>query len=108
MNESQNCGRFNDRFDRLSTASLRLLLNLIWLLSARTRGWLLGVAATNNVAQYRIGERKCQRLAIGEQRGFGQNGLEARQAISLVYPADVSGGLPCHIGKDPIKVRRNT
>jgi hypothetical protein len=53
----------------------------------------LGVAATNNVAQYRIGERRCQRLAVGEQRGFGQNGFEARQAISLVHPVDVAGGL---------------
>ena len=64
----------------------------------------LRVAATNKVAQDRIGERGCQWLAVREQYRFQRNGLEARQAITLVRPVDVSNALPCHIGKDLIKI----
>jgi hypothetical protein len=51
----------------------------------------LCVAATNNPAQDRIGERGRHRLAVGEKYGFRQNGLDARQAITLAGSIDVGG-----------------
>jgi len=73
----------------------------------RSRGAIctLCIAATNNLAQDRIGERRRQRLAVGEEYRFPQNSLKAWQAITLAGPVD--GGrlaLPCCAGKDLIKI----
>jgi hypothetical protein len=76
----------------------------------RALNWLsrvaatLCVAATNNAAQDRIGERGCQWLAVGEQCRFRRNGLEAGQAVTLARAVDVPVALPRHIGKDLIKI----
>jgi hypothetical protein len=59
----------------------------------------LCVAATNDAAQDRIGERGRHRLAVGEQYGSRQNGLDARQAITLAGSIDAGRlGLPCCVG----------
>jgi hypothetical protein len=65
----------------------------------------LCIAATNHLAQDRIGERRCQRLAVGEEYRFTQNSPEARQPITLVGPVDmICLTVPRHIGKDLIKI----